>query len=261
MMAEWKQTTLSEIAEIVMGQSPAGETCNQNGIGAPLLNGPTEFGSSFPAAVQFTTDGRKMCDPNDLLFCVRGSTTGRMNWADQGYAIGRGLAAIRHKNGAQYKQYLKGVIDFNLPDLLAAATGSTFPNVSRDQILGMKVSVPPLKIQKSIAEVLSAFDNKIELNHQMSATLEATARALFKSWFVDFDPVRAKMEGRAPDGLSADIAALFPDTLVDSSLGEIPTGWEVGNIGVLAANKKKTLRPENITNDTALHWSICRKEA
>ena len=89
---------LSEYAEIVMGQSPKGDKCNVNELGTPLLNGPTEFGGYCPTPTQWTVDPKKTCKPEDLLFCVRGSTTGRMNWADQVYAIGRGLAAIRPKD-------------------------------------------------------------------------------------------------------------------------------------------------------------------
>ena len=92
-MTEWKETTLVEIAEIEMGQSPSGETCNTIGDAIALLNGPTEFGLKNPKAVQFTTDSKRKCRPLDILFCVRGSTTGRMNWADKEYSIGRGLAA------------------------------------------------------------------------------------------------------------------------------------------------------------------------
>jgi type I restriction enzyme S subunit len=86
--------------------------------------------------------------------------------------------------------------------------------------------VPPGPEQRAIAHILGTLDDKIELNRRMSETLEAMARALFKSWFVDFDPVRAKAEGRDP-GLPKPLADLFPDRLVDSDLGEIPEGWEV----------------------------------
>ena len=88
------------------------------------------------------------------------------------------------------------------------------------------IRLPPLEEQRAIAHVLGTLDDKIELNRRMNATLEAMARALFRSWFVDFDPVRAKMEGR-DTGLPKDIADLFPDRLVDSELGEIPE--RVGN--------------------------------
>ncbi len=89
------------------------------------------------------------------------------------------------------------------------------------------VNLPPLPEQRAIAHVLGALDDKIELNRRMNETLEGMARALFKSWFVDFDPVRAKMEGRDP-GLPQDVADLFPDRMVDSEMGRIPEGWEVG---------------------------------
>jgi type I restriction enzyme S subunit len=85
--------------------------------------------------------------------------------------------------------------------------------------------VPPLSTQKAIAHILGTLDDKIELNRKTNETLEAMAKALFKSWFVDFDPVRAKAEGR-PTGLPAEISDLFPDSFEDSELGEIPRGWQ-----------------------------------
>ncbi len=113
--------------------------------------------------------------------------------------------------------------------------------------------MPPLPEQRAIAHILGTLDDKIELNRRMNETLEAMARALFKSWFVDFDPVRAKMEGRwrrgeSLPGLPAHLYDLFPDRLVDSELGEIPEGWEVKPIGDLAevvgGSTPKTERPE-----------------
>ncbi len=101
---------------------------------------------------------------------------------------------------------------------------SAVPGLNRDNVHAQIVSVPPEGEQKRIAKVLGALDDKIELNHRMNQILEEIARALFKSWFVDFDPVRAKMAGKDP-GLPKEIADLFPDRLVDSELGEIPEGW------------------------------------
>ena len=92
------------------------------------------------------------------------------------------------------------------------------------------IPLPTLREQRAIAHILGTLDDKIELNRRMTATLEAMARALFKSWFVDFDPVRAKMEGRDP-GLPKPLADLFPARLVDSELGAIPEGWEVRSVG------------------------------
>jgi len=184
-MNEWCEGTLADIAEIIMGQSPKGESCNTNGNGSPLLNGPTEFGVKYPNPVQYTIDAKKFSRPNDILFCVRGSTTGRMNWSDQIYALGRGLAAIRHKEGQKYKYFIRGIIDFNLPVLLASATGSTFPNVSRDQLENLELSTPPLPEQKAIASVLSSLDDKIDLLHRQNKTLEAMAETLFRQWFIE----------------------------------------------------------------------------
>jgi len=105
--------------------------------------------------------------------------------------------------------------------------GSAQPNVSPALIHGVEIPLPPLPEQRAIAHILGTLDDKIELNRRMNETLEAMARALFKSWFVDFDPVRAKAEGRDP-GLPQPLADLFPSRLVASELGEIPEGWEVG---------------------------------
>src|SRR6266542_1920490 len=95
----------------------------------------------------------------------------------------------------------------------------------------LKVTVPPLPEQKAIVTVLGALDDKIELNRRMNATLEAMARAIFQSWFVDFDPVRAKLDGRQPIGLDPATAALFPNEFEDSELGPIYNGWRVGEVG------------------------------
>jgi type I restriction enzyme, S subunit len=98
----------------------------------------------------------------------------------------------------------------------------------------IEAPLPPLPTQRAIAHILGALDDKIELNRQMNETLEEMARALFKSWFVDFDPVRAKAEGRDP-GIPEPIADLFPARLVDSELGEIPEGWDVSTVTELAS--------------------------
>jgi hypothetical protein len=87
--------------------------------------------------------------------------------------------------------------------------------------------------QRAIAHILGSLDDKIELNRRMNATLEAMARALFQGWFVDFDPVRAKMDGRRPAGMDAATAALFPDAFQESPLGEVPEGWRIGKLGEL----------------------------
>lgn len=140
--AHWKIAPFSDIADVIMGQSPEGDDCNNVGCGDPLLNGPTEFGFYSPTPVQWTTNGKKHCAAGDLLFCVRGSTTGRMNWANQSYAIGRGLAAIHHKKDSNFNWFIKAMVDNSLNDILAAATGSTFPNVGKELLNGFHVIIP-----------------------------------------------------------------------------------------------------------------------
>jgi len=109
------------------------------------------------------------------------------------------------------------------------STGQT--ELSRARLASLRVSLPPRGDQISIAHVLGTLDDKIELNRRMNRTLEAIARAIFKSWFVDFDPVLAKAEGREPVGMDPETAALFPDEFQDSPIGKIPKGWEVSTVG------------------------------
>lgn len=225
MKIEWQRQPLSTIAEIIMGQSPPGTSCNDLSKGLPLLNGPTEFGSHHPIPEQWTTEAKKIARPNDILFCVRGSTTGRMNWADQEYAIGRGIAAMRHKSGNDYQAFLRCLIEANLPDLLASATGSTFPNVSGQQLNAMLCFIPPPEIQCAISELIGRIDKKIELNRQINRTLEAMAQAIFKSWFVDFDPVTAKAAGRKPFGMDDATVEFFPNAFTNGDSNGFPAGW------------------------------------
>src|SRR6266568_2148254 len=113
------------------------------------------------------------------------------------------------------------------------AHGATMPNLNTSILAACPFLVPPKNEQRAIAHILGRLDDKIELNRRMNETLEAMARALFKSWFVDFDPVRAKAEGRHPD-LPKPLADLFPDRFEDSELGETPEGWCVKKIEEVA---------------------------
>ena len=111
---------------------------------------------------------------------------------------------------------------------------STRASLNNEMLGRLKMVLPPVATQNAIGSILKALDDKIELNRRMNATLEGMARALFQSWFVDFDPVRAKLDGRKPEGLDKATAALFPDAFEESSLGPVPRGWRMIPIAELA---------------------------
>ena len=155
---------------------------------------------------------------------------------------------------ARFLYYVMCSADYR-HEVLAGATGTTVKHTSPGRIRQFRFSLPPLPEQRAIAHVLGTLDDKIELNRRMNETLEEMARALFKSWFVNFDPVRAKMEGRwqrgeSLPGLPADLYDLFPDRLVPSELGEIPEGWEVKSLGEVAEQRRDGVSPEHIDPDT-----------
>ena len=124
-------------------------------------------------------------------------------------------------------------------DFGEVAGGSALPYLTVGALSKLEIAIPPLREQRAIAHILGTLDDKIELNRKQNETLEAMARALFKAWFVDFEPVRAKMEGRwqrgqSQPGLPAHLYDLFPDRLVESELGEIPEGWEMRSLDSIA---------------------------
>ena len=127
--------------------------------------------------------------------------------------------------------FLKYVLLIENEALWRFAHGTTHQTIYFPEAKAFHVCLPPLPEQNAIASVLGTLDDLIELNRETNEILEEMARALFKSWFVDFDPVRAKLEGRPPAGIDAATAALFPDHFQDSELGQIPKGWEVKPIG------------------------------
>jgi len=127
--------------------------------------------------------------------------------------------------------FLKYVLLAETEALWRFASGTTHQTIYYPEAKAFHICLPPRAEQNTITRVLRALDDKIELNRRMNATLEAMARALFQSWFVDFDPVRAKMDGRSPAGMDVEIAALFPDGFQESELGHIPSGWQVRTVG------------------------------
>lgn len=133
-------------------------------------------------------------------------------------------------------------------DVHSFLTGAVMPKLTQGNLNNIPIACPPREIQEAIVDVLGTLDDRIALLRETNSTLEAIAQTLFKSWFVDFDPVRAKQEGREPEGMDAATAALFPDSFEESELGSVPTGWRIGPIldiaRLLSGGTPKTDRPE-----------------
>jgi type I restriction enzyme S subunit len=147
---------------------------------------------------------------------------------DVDWCLGQRLFCIRTDKRKLHGRYLFYCLrgEPSRSDLLARATGTTVQGIRQSELRRVGIPLRPLPEQKRIAQVLGKLDDKIELNRRMNATLEAMSRALFKSWFVDFDPVRQKVAGKQPVGMDAQTGALFPDSFEESEIGEMPQGWE-----------------------------------
>ncbi len=160
------------------------------------------------------------------------------------------MGAVPRINRIDPRFFYYALSRFDFSDI---AQGTALPYLTVGSLSGLTLDLPPADEQRAIAHILGTLDDKIELNRRMNETLEALARALFKSWFVDFDPVRAKAEDRDP-GLPKPLADLFAVRLVDSELGEIPEGWEVGALGELIDTLKgRSYKSEELVeSDTAL---------
>jgi type I restriction enzyme, S subunit len=254
MEGEWPETTLGAIAakdgyglvDGPFGSNLPASSYTDSGVpvirGANLTLGTRRFVADefvFVSSETATRLARSLCRPHDIVFTKKGTL---------------GQTGLVPSDGG-YQTYLlssnqmKLTVDRQLADPLyvyyfvsspksrekivrdSEATGVPKTNVT--YLRDFPIALPPLPDQRAIAHILGTLDDKIELNRRMSETLEAMARALFTSWFVDLDPVRAKAGGRDP-GLPQPLADLFPARLVDSELGEVPEGWEVGPLSTHA---------------------------
>src|SRR5437868_3674533 len=229
----WSIFTLNDIGRIITGKTP-----------------PTSVQAYFNGDIPFVTpsdmDGRKVISeteryltedgaeavkgaklPKDavMVSCI-GSDMGKVALAGKDCVTNQQLNSIivNEDHCPHYIYYNLSNRKNELRSL--AGSGSAQPILNKGHFSQLTICCPPLKKEEqAIAQVLGTLDNKIELNRRMNETLEAMARALFKSWFVDFDPVRAKAEGRTPYGMNAETAAFFPSAFEDSELGEIPKEW------------------------------------
>jgi len=142
-------------------------------------------------------------------------------------AFNQSCYGIRGLEGVTDNDFMFYTLKEAVKEMRQIAHGGVFDTIIRSTFDSIQINLPSLNEQCAIAHILGTLDDKIELNRKMNKTLEAMAQAIFRSWFVDFDPVRAKAEGRKSNGLDPEIAKHFPDSFQQSELGEIPKGWKV----------------------------------
>lgn len=176
----------------------------------------------------------KLLPPGTILLAMYGATVGMLGVLGKPMACNQACCALIPGANTD-RDYLYYQLLAHRQQLQGLATGAAQQNLSGAQIKQLVLPFPSLDEQRSIGRTLRILDDRITLLRETNATLEAIAQALFKSWFVDFDPVRAKMAGHPPEGMDAATAALFPDTLEESELGLVPKGWRIGCIEELCS--------------------------
>lgn len=255
MAASWPTVRVEEIAGVsahAMATGPFGSAISSKHFvpdGVPVLRGSNlsdriehrlkDDGLAFLEVEKAATFKRSIASRGDLVFTCWG-TIGQVGIVDERSRYSEYIVSNKQmkltpdpsKADSLFLYYLFSSDEVR-DRIVGQAIGSSVPGFNLGQLRALEIPLPPLDEQRRIAHILGTLDDKIELNRRMNETLEEMARALFKSWFVDFDPVRAKAEGRDP-GLPKHLADLFPDRLVDSELGKIPEGWQVGAIGAIA---------------------------
>jgi type I restriction enzyme S subunit len=215
MNSEWLTGTLGEYIELSNGKTRPEEGGRTSVYGSNGIIGSCQESNS----------------PKETIVIGRvGTYCGSLHFSkEECWVTDNAIKAVAKKDGNSryFYELLKTC------DLGRLRAGSGQPLLNQTILSSIEVEIPTLQEQKAIAHILGTLDDKIELNRKTNETLEAMAKALFKSWFVDFDPVRAKAEGR-PTGLPAEISDLFPDSFEDSELGEIPSGWQVNSLDEVA---------------------------
>ena len=261
MAAEWKQTKLGE----VLGpkgyiRGPFGSALKRGELqteGVPVYEQQHAIYSTrefrfFVDQEKYHELSRFTVRPNDLIISCSG-TLGRVSIIREDDPVGvisQALLILRPDTRVIDPGFLFYILSSpaGFHSMVSVSTGSVQVNIAKRSIIeDIDVLLPPLPEQKAIATVLGALDGKIQLNQRMNATLEAMARGVFQSWFVDFDPVRAKAEGRPVAGLDEATAALFPAQFQDFEQNRIPMGWEAcplaQQIELLSGGTPKTSEP------------------
>ena len=265
---DWREARLGDISHrVTKGTTPTtiGGRYTEKGISFVKVESITNEGRIDVEKLAHIDDEtnflltRSTLQKDDVLFTIAG-TIGRVARVSEKLLpanTNQAVAIVRPNQDIVDSNFLYYSLrdDARIERAHTRVVQSVQANFSLSELSAVEISLPSLPEQRAIAHVLGTLDDKIELNRRMNETLEEMARALFKSWFVDFDPVRAKMEGRwrqgeSLPGLSTDLYDVFPDRLVPSELGEIPEGWEVGTLGDVAEPRRDGVRPELLDPDT-----------
>ena len=236
---DWREAVLADVADFLSGGTPSkSQPAYWNGsipwVSAKDMKCFRLHDTEDHVTAEGLANGTRMVPAGSVLLLTRGMTLLKglpVCVTEKPMTFNQDVKALRPKPGIDpgFLPYLvlgnKGRL-LRLVDLAGHGTG----RINSDELKSFDIHLPPPHEQRAIAHVLGTLDEKIELNRHMNETLEEMARGLFTSWFVNFDPVRAKMEGRDPS-LPPHLAGLFPNNFVDSELGKIPDGWEVGELG------------------------------
>lgn len=215
MSSDWRSTTWGDIATLEYGKALRDY---QNAAGEYPV-----YGTNGPIGWH----GAALCKTSGVIIGRKGAYRG-VHYSSSPFFVIDTAFYLKPKveMDMRWAYYSLLTCDINGMD-----SGSAIPSTSREEFYKLPVAVPSLDEQRQIARFLANFDDRIALLRETNATLEAIAQALFKSWFVDFDPVRAKAEGREPEGLDPDTAVLFPESFEESELGLVPRSWRVLPIG------------------------------
>lgn len=239
MSSEWPLVRLADHVESCLGKMLDAKK-NKGALQPYLGNSNVRWGKfdiSDLAEMKFEAheDERYSLRPGDLVVCEGGEPGRCAIWnGPTGIKIQKALHRIRSKETLDnYYLFYWFCLVARTGYLEPHFTGSTIKHLTGKAIAALEVPLPPVVTQRAMVDVLRSLDDRITLLRETNATLEAIAQALFKSWFVNFDPVRAKAEGLEPEGMDAATAALFPDSFEESELGFLPKGWEVRPVGEL----------------------------
>jgi type I restriction enzyme S subunit len=257
MSGEWREVAIRDICiKIGSGATPRGGKESYRGGDTNLIRSQNVYNDGFRTDGLVRIDERQASElrnveviAGDVLLNITGDSVARCCTAPMAILparVNQHVAIIRTKPEIADSAFLRyTLVSAQMQDKLMSmsSAGATRPALTKGMIERLVVHLPPLPEQRRIAKILGDLDDKIELNRKMNETLEQMARALFKSWFIDFDPVRAKMAGRQPPGMDTDTAALFPSRLVESELGLIPEGWSAKPLpDVIEVNPRRTLK-------------------